>query len=34
MIAVAGYYRYLAGDRITLEANPIPNLRLGQKIEA
>ncbi|MHB8841915.1 MAG: tRNA (adenosine(37)-N6)-threonylcarbamoyltransferase complex transferase subunit TsaD, partial [Candidatus Aquicultor sp.] len=34
MIAVAGYHRYLAGDRISLEANPIPNLRLGQTIEA
>lgn len=34
MIAVAGYYRYLAGDRISFEANPVPNLKLGQRIEA
>ncbi|MDI6716848.1 MAG: tRNA (adenosine(37)-N6)-threonylcarbamoyltransferase complex transferase subunit TsaD [Actinomycetota bacterium] len=33
MIAAAGYYRYLAGDRMSLKANPIPNLRLGQKVE-
>jgi len=33
MIAAAGYHRYMAGERISLEANPIPNLRLGQKIE-
>jgi len=33
MIATAGHYRYLSGDRISLEANPIPNLKLGQKIE-
>lgn len=32
MVAVAGYYRYLAGDRISFEANPVPNLKLGPKI--
>lgn len=32
MIAAAGYYRYLAGDRISLKANPIPNLKLGQQV--
>lgn len=34
MIAAAGHYRYMSGDRLSIEANPIPNLRLGQKLEA
>ncbi|MDI6816594.1 MAG: tRNA (adenosine(37)-N6)-threonylcarbamoyltransferase complex transferase subunit TsaD [Actinomycetota bacterium] len=33
MIAASGYYRFIAGERLSLESNPIPNLRLGQSIE-
>lgn len=32
MIAAAAYHRYIAGNRISIEANPIPNLKLGQEI--
>lgn len=34
MIAAAGYYSYLAGDRISLTANPVPNLKLGEPIKS
>lgn len=30
MIASAGYYRYINGDRSSLELNAIPNLKLGE----
>lgn len=32
MIASAGYYRYINGDRSSLELNAIPNLKLGEGI--
>ncbi|HEY3375546.1 MAG TPA: tRNA (adenosine(37)-N6)-threonylcarbamoyltransferase complex transferase subunit TsaD [Candidatus Aquicultor sp.] len=33
MVAAAGYRRFLDGERISLAANPVPNLHLGQPIE-
>lgn len=32
MIACAGYYGYLRGERAGLDLNAVPNLRLGEKI--
>lgn len=32
MIASAGYYRYINGDRSSLDLNAIPNLKLGEGI--
>ncbi|MNL67004.1 tRNA N6-adenosine threonylcarbamoyltransferase [compost metagenome] len=32
MIASAGYYRYINGDRSDLHLNAIPNLKLGEGI--
>lgn len=34
MIAAAGYPRFLAGERLSLRANPVPNLKLGQEVES
>jgi N6-L-threonylcarbamoyladenine synthase len=34
MIAASGYYRFIAGERLSLAANPIPNLRLGQSVQS
>jgi N6-L-threonylcarbamoyladenine synthase len=33
MIAAAGYRRFVVGDRMSIRANPVPNLKLGQNVE-